>query len=160
MMRHADLANVVEAVREPMRHFVRESHVRIALLINGAGQVLAQHGFARSYEVMNVASLAAATHAASRALAELVDAPRWDHLHHAGRERQIFIAPLHTPDEELIVVTIFDSDSSLGLVQLFFQQLARTVMGLPEFRKAREAGTQAGFERDLEASLGFLSPEQ
>jgi predicted regulator of Ras-like GTPase activity (Roadblock/LC7/MglB family) len=159
MIRHAELAKVVAAVREPMRHFVRESRVRIALLINGAGQVLAQHGFARSYEVMNVASLAAATHAASRALAELVDAPRWEHLHHAGRERQLFIAPLRTPGEELIVVAIFDSDSSLGLVQLFYHQLARVVGGLPELR-APAATTQGGFEQDLEASLGFLSPEQ
>jgi hypothetical protein len=160
MMRQADLASVVDAVKAPMRHFVRESHVRIALLINGSGQVLGQHGFARSYEVMNVASLAAAIHAASRALAELTDAPRWEHLHHAGRERQLFIAPLRTPEEELIVVAIFDSDSSLGLVQLFYQQLARTVSALPEFRGPRETPTQGGFESDLEASLGFLSTEQ
>jgi len=160
MMRQGELAGAVEALREPMREFVRQSRVRIALLINGAGQVLGQHGFARSYEVMNVASLAAAIHAASRALAELTDAPRWEHLHHAGRERQLFIAPLATAEEELIVVAIFDSDSSLGLVQLFFQQLAGTVRALPAFRGERADSTQAGFERDLEAGLDFLAPEQ
>jgi predicted regulator of Ras-like GTPase activity (Roadblock/LC7/MglB family) len=159
-MRQVELARAVAALRGPMHQFVRESRVRIGLIINGAGQVLGQHGFARSYEVMNVASLAAAIHAASRALAELTDAPHWEHLHHAGRERQIFIAPLHTAVEELIVVAIFDSDSSLGLVDLFYHQLARAINGLPEFRGSREGSTQAGFERDLEASLGFLAPEQ
>jgi predicted regulator of Ras-like GTPase activity (Roadblock/LC7/MglB family) len=159
-MKPEDLTRVAEALREPMRHFVRESRVRIALVISGAGQVVAQHGFARSYEVMNVASLAAAIHAAARALAELVDAPLWEHLHHAGRERQIFMAPLRTPDEELIVVAIFDRDSSFGLVQLFHQQLARTVAGRPELRVQRAATTQGEFERNLEAGLESLAREQ
>ena len=160
MIQQAELARVVAALKEPIRNFVRESHVRIALLINGAGQVLGQHGFARSYQIMNVAALAAATHAASRVLAELADAPYWEHLHHAGRERQIFIAPLRLPAEELIVVAIFDADSSLGLVQLFFHQLAGVVSALPEFQSASEGATQAGFQWDLEASLGILSPGQ
>src|SRR5690606_37384907 len=133
-MRQEDLSRLVDALKQPMRQFVRESRVRIALLINGSGQVIGQHGFARSYEVMNVASLAAAIHAASRALAELVAAPRWEHLHHAGRERQIFMAPLPTPAGELIVVAIFDRDSSLGLVRLFYQQLHTLVTTLPEFQ--------------------------
>ena len=55
---------LIDALKEPMSGFVREGRVRICLLVNGAGQVLSQHGFTRSYEVMNVASLAAAIHAA------------------------------------------------------------------------------------------------
>jgi hypothetical protein len=66
-MRRSDLPQLVEALRVPVEAFVHESRVRIALLVNGSGQVLAQHGFTRSYHVMNVASLAAATHASSRA---------------------------------------------------------------------------------------------
>jgi len=159
MKGHAELAQAVEALKPPLRHFVRESHVRIALVINSAGQVLGQHGFARSYEVMNVASLAAAINAASHALAELTNAPYWEHLHHAGQERQIFIAPLHTAAEELIVVAIFDADSSLGLVQLFQDQFARTVRLLPEFRGVA-ATTREQFEQDLAAGLRFLSAEQ
>lgn len=159
-MRRADLPQLVAALKEPMRTFVRESRVRIALLVNGAGQVLGQHGFARAYEVMNVASLAAATHAASKALAQLTEAERWEHLHHAGAQQQLFLAPLRTPVEELIVVAIFDADSSLGLVQLFYQQFEQEVAALPIFAVTREGTTQANFERDLEAGLEFLSSEQ
>ena len=66
-VRQDDLPRVIEALKPPIEEFVRESRVRIALLINGAGQVLAQHGFTRSYEVMNVASLAAAAQRGRRA---------------------------------------------------------------------------------------------
>ena len=159
-MRSEDLQRLVEALKPPIADFVRESRVRIALLINGSGQVLAQHGFTRSYEVMNVASLAAAAHASARALAEMTEAQRWTHLHHAGAERQLFLAPVQTPVAELILVAIFDGDSSLGLVQLFFARLTASVAALPEFQQQLAETTQQNFERDLEAGLyGVMSPD-
>ncbi|MGQ0814678.1 MAG: roadblock/LC7 domain-containing protein [Gemmatimonadota bacterium] len=152
-MRTDDLAKLVEALKPPIAEFVRASRARIALLINGSGQVLAQHGFTRSYEVMNVASLAAATYASARALAELTAANRWTHLHHAGKQRQLFLAPVKTPVAELILVIIFDTETSLGIVQLFFEELRSSVAALPEFQEALAETTQANFERDLEAGL-------
>ncbi len=152
-MRNDELARLVEVLKAPIGEFVREARIRTALLINGSGQVLAQHGFTRSYEVMNVASLAAAAHAAARALAEMTDAQKWTHLHHAGKQRQLFMAPISTPFEELILVAIFDSDSSLGLVQLFFQRFSARVGGLPELRQRTFQTTQQSFERDLQAGL-------
>jgi len=149
----ADLPRLVEALKPPIADFVRESRSRIALLINGSGQVLAQHGFTRSYEVMNVASLAAAAHASAAALAELTDASRWTHLHHAGKERQLFLAPVKTPVAELILVIIFDEETSLGIVQLYFEQLTGTIAALPEFQEALAETTEQHFERDLEAGL-------
>lgn len=152
-MRIDDLPKLVEALKPPIAEFVRESRVRITLLINGSGQVLAQHGFTRSYEVMNVASLAASAHAAARGLAEMAEAPRWTHLHHAGKARQMFLAPVQTPVTELILVAIFDHDSSLGIVQLFYQQLTEAIAALPEFQEALQETTQQNFESDLEAGL-------
>lgn len=152
-MRIDDLPRLVEALKPPIADFVRESRVRMALLINGSGQVLAQHGFTRSYEVMNVASLAAAAHASARALAEMTAANRWTHLHHAGKDRQLFLAPVKTPVAELILVAIFDNETSLGIVQLFFDKLTSSIARLPEFQEHWAETTQQNFERDLEAGL-------
>jgi hypothetical protein len=102
---------------------------------------------------MNVAALAAAAHASARALAEMTDGRGWTHLHHAGRQRQLFLAPMRTPVGELILVAIFDDDSSLGLVQLFFEELANQVARLPELRRSLVHTTQQSFERDLESGL-------
>jgi predicted regulator of Ras-like GTPase activity (Roadblock/LC7/MglB family) len=158
-MRSNDLARLVASLRVPVDRFVRESRVRIVLVVNGAGQVLAQHGFTSGYEVMNVASLAAATHASSRALADLTGAGAWQHLHHSGRRRQLFLAPLHTGIGELILVAIFDEESSLGVVDLFFSTLQRDISALPEFQVVLEAVDQASFEHDLEAGLE-ITPTQ
>lgn len=152
-MRQSELPDVIAALRGPVEAFIDASRARIALLINRSGQVLAQHGFTSTYEVMNVASLAAAAHASSQALAELLSSRRWNHLHHAGSERQLFLAQLDTPLEPLIFVVIFDEQSSLGLVQLFFERLAQEVAGLPQLLTIRASADAVSFEHDLEAGL-------
>ncbi|HEX7049019.1 MAG TPA: roadblock/LC7 domain-containing protein [Longimicrobiales bacterium] len=159
-MRRGDLGPLVAALRGPVETFVREAKVRVALLVNGSGQILAQHGLTSSYEVANVASLAAAAHASARALAGLTGAERWTHLHHAGRTRQLFLAPFRTPAEELILVAIFDEDSSLGLVGVFFEQFARTVAALPEFSLRGPEVTAESFEQELEAGLRHVLPPE
>lgn len=158
-MRQAELAPLVDALRAPIRVLVREARLRIALLVSGSGQVLAQHGFARGYEVANVASLAAAAHASASALADLTGARRWTHLHHAGATRQLFLAPFQTPVDELILVAIFEDDSSLGLVQLYFDRFAQEVAGMSELR-LRVPSTPESFERDLEAGLQRVLPPE
>jgi predicted regulator of Ras-like GTPase activity (Roadblock/LC7/MglB family) len=152
-MRQQDLERVGDALREPMRRFVREARVRTAILVNRSGQVLAHHGFTRSYDVGNVAALAAATHSSAHALAELTGAGRWMHLHHAGKAKQLFLAPFGTGGEELVLVAIFDQDSTLGLVQLFFDRLVEAAREIPELGRELRSDDPAAFEQDLEAGL-------
>jgi predicted regulator of Ras-like GTPase activity (Roadblock/LC7/MglB family) len=161
-MRAEDLHVVAEALRQPMATFVRESRVRTAILINHSGQVLARHGFTRSYDVTNVAALAAAAHASAHALAHLTGAGRWVHMHHAGRETQLFLAPIVTGDSQLVLVAIFDDDSTLGLVQLFFDRLVEAILQVPELSGRVPRGDAEGFERDLEAGIERLlsGPEE
>jgi hypothetical protein len=159
-VRQNDLARIITALKPSIDDFVRESRVRIALLINTTGQVLAQHGFTRSYEIMNVASLAAAAHVSSRLLAQITQARRWTHLHHAGRERNFFLAPVKTPVTDLILVAIFDRETSLGIVQLYFDRLGKAIGALPEFQQELQQTSQLAFERDLEAGLRRVLSEQ
>jgi predicted regulator of Ras-like GTPase activity (Roadblock/LC7/MglB family) len=151
-MKQEDVERVVAGLRDPMAEFVTESRVRTAILLSYSGQVLAQHGFARRLDITNVAALAAAAHASAHALAEIIGAGKWVHLHHAGQENQLFLAPFRSGNQDLVLVAIFDRDSTLGLVQLFFDRLVDAVRELPEF-SALPAGDVAQFERDLEAGL-------
>ncbi len=159
-MRKEDLKRVAESLREPMRSFVRESRVRTAILVNRSGQILAHHGFARGFDVANVAALAAATHSSAHALAELTGAGRWMHLHHAGREHQLFLAPFGGGGGQLVLVAIFDQDSTLGLVQLFFDRLIEAVREIPELSQGLPVSDVGAFESDLEAGLDRLLSER
>lgn len=147
------LRGLVAALKEPLREFARQSRARVVLIVTGSGQVLAQHGFTAGLEVVSIASLAAAAHASSRALGDVVGAGPWTHLHHQGRRQELFLAPFRTPAEEFILVAIFDEDSSLGLVRLFCDRLAGRVAALPELQRAADPESAERFEKDLEAGL-------
>jgi hypothetical protein len=152
-VRRGDLAEFIGAVGPPVDRFVHDAGVRLVLLINASGQVLAQHGFTRALDVMGVASLGAAIHASSKVLAELLQQPRFQHLHQGRGDSQVFIGPFSTPAEELILIAVFDEDSSIGLVKLFFEKLVAEVAALPGWRVLRPTADAAAFERDLESGL-------
>ena len=152
-MRRADLAQFAGALEGPVERFAREAGVRLVLLINESGQVLAQRGFARALDVMGVAALGAGIHASSQALAVMIGEGGFRHLHQGGRAAQVFIGPFRTPAENLIAVAVFGEDSSLGLVQVFFAELAREVAELPGWSETRPTANARAFERDLVAGL-------
>ena len=155
-MRRGDLADFVGALEAPVDRFAREAGLRLVLLINESGQVLAQRGFARALDVMGVAALGAGIHASSRALAELLGQPGFGHLHQGGTQAQVFIGPFRTPAENLIVIAVFGEDSSIGLVQVFFAQFTGQVAGLPGWSEVRPTADARAFETDLEAGLENL----
>jgi predicted regulator of Ras-like GTPase activity (Roadblock/LC7/MglB family) len=152
-VRRSDLGVFVGALADPIQRFVQETGVRLVLLINASGQVLAQHGFSRSLDVMSIATLGAAIHSSSRVLAELLDQPQFAHLHQGRGANQVFIGPFATPSEEVILIAVFDENSSVGLVRLFFEALAREIAALPGWRTARPTVDATAFENDLEAGL-------
>jgi hypothetical protein len=152
-MRRADLAQFVGALAGPVDHFAREAALRLVLLINESGQVLAQRGFARALDVMGVASLGAGIHASSQALAVMLGEGAFRHLHQGGAASQVFIGPFRTPAEDLIVIAVFGDDSSIGLVQLFFAEFVAEVAALPGWSEARPTADARSFERDLQAGL-------
>lgn len=152
-MRRGDLERFVGDLEGPVRRFVEESRARSVLLINGSGQVLAQHGFTRALDVVGVASLGAGIQASSRALAQLMGQERFGHLHQGGATAQVFIGPFSTPAEELVVITVFGEDSSIGMMRLFFDAFVREVAALPGWQTVRPTADAVSFEHDLEAGL-------
>lgn len=155
-MRRTDLSEFVGALEAPVERFAREAGLRLVLLINESGQVLAQRGFARALDVMGVASLGAGIQASSQALAEMLGERGFAHLHQGGAASQVFIGPFRTPAENLIVIAVFGEDSSLGLVQVFFAEFTGEVSRLPGWSAVRPTSDARAFERDLNAGLENL----
>lgn len=147
------LRQVQDAFAGPLQDFVRESGVRLAVLINRSGQVLAQLGFEKVLDLVGVASLAAGINASSRALARQLGEERFEHLHHAGAARQLFLGHFDSAAGQLMLVAVFDERSSIGLVRLFFEQFVARLRELPELRVAQAPESSRDFEAELEMSL-------
>jgi len=144
-------------IEEPLRLFVEDSQVRLALVLTPNGQVLGQHGFSRAVDVMSACALASAIHASSNELGKLLQDKPFGGLHHAGVDRQLFLAPAETTRGTLLCLTVFDHATSLGLVQLYFEELCmRLRLAAPVARSERSPVLADTFERDLDQSLAFL----
>jgi hypothetical protein len=148
---------VVETwVEEPVKRFVADARVLLALLLHPSGQVLAQHGFTRAVDVMSACALAAAINASAGELGRQLEGRAFDGLHHAGKERQIFMAEARTPRGSFIFLTVFDHESSLGLVRLYFDEFRQALAAAaPPPPKAEPVLTE-NFERDLNRNLAVL----
>jgi hypothetical protein len=149
---------VVESwIEVPLRQFVSDAQAQLALLLHPSGQVLAQHGFARAVDVMSACALAAGIHASSAELGRQLDGRPFRGLHHEGRARQIFLAEAHSPRGPYIFLTVFGSESSLGLVRLYFDELVKSLAAAaPAVVAPTEPALAEHFERDLDRNLAVL----
>jgi len=144
-------------VEAPLRKFVEEARTVLALLLHPSGQVIAQFGFARAVDVMSACALAAAIHASSGELGKQLEGKAFRGLHHAGRERQLYLAEAATPRGSFILLTVFDQESSLGLVRLYFDEFCRNLTAAAPATARREEPVLADtFERDLNRNLAAL----
>jgi hypothetical protein len=143
-------------VEAPLATFVQEAAVRVALLMTGAGQVVAQHGFTRSLDVMSAAALGAGIVASTRELARQLGSDGFGAIAHQGARVGVFLAPFEMPSGPWIGLAVFDPNTSLGLVQLFFRRLAGELQrAAPRVTVPREVLPES-FEDELNQSLRAL----
>jgi hypothetical protein len=141
---------------EPLERFVRESGARLTLLMTPAGQVLAQFGFARAVDVMAAAALGAAVFASSGEIARLLGNADFATLHHRGQRFGVFLGGCAVPRGRLLALVVYGEDSSVGLVQLFFDDLVRELQEASPPEEQRRPVLAADFERELNDSLASL----
>lgn len=144
-------------VEPPLRQFVRDAEVTLALLLHPSGQVMAQHGFTRAMDIMAACALAAAIHVSACELGIQLEGKPFNGLHHAGRERQVFIAETETHRGPYIFVTVFDGQSSLGLVRMYFEEFrANLARAAPPLITTPQPMLDENFERELNRNLATL----
>jgi predicted regulator of Ras-like GTPase activity (Roadblock/LC7/MglB family) len=141
-------------IEEPLLRFIDDSRVRLALLLEASGRVMAQHGFTRSIDVMSACALAAAIHASAAEIGRQLDGNAFTSLHHAGQDRQIFLGELSTGRGVHILLTVFDDTTSIGLVRLYFAELTRRLAAAAPVPATPPS--LVDFESDLNRNLAKL----
>jgi hypothetical protein len=144
-------------VAAPLTEFLRESSARLALVMTSSGQVIAQHGFTRSVDVMSAAALGAGILATTTEIATMVDAPAgFGAVVHQGGAQGVWLAGFDTPRGRWIGLVVFGAESTLGLVRMFFSRFAEQVAAAaPAVVPVRDVLAE-GFERELDDSLRAL----
>jgi hypothetical protein len=143
-------------VEPPLDEFLRESSARLVLLMTSSGQVVAQHGFVRSLDVMAVAALGAGIVASTREIAKVMNLPTLGTVVHQTSEGGVLLAPFTMPDAKWIGLVAFGSETTIGLVQLFFGRMTQVLAASAPASRARAPVLAERFEEELNASLRTL----
>jgi hypothetical protein len=143
-------------VLAPLETFLAESSARLVLLMTTAGQVIAQHGFSRSFEVMTAAALGSAIVASTEELARLMGSPRFGALVHAGERQSCMLSAFGTPRGRWIGLVVFGPETSVGIVQLFFEQMVEELVGAAPREQPKAPLLAENFETELNTSLKEL----
>lgn len=143
-------------VAGPLDEFLRESSARLALIMTTTGQVVAQHGFTRALDVMSAAALGAGIVASSSELARIMSWPPFSQVAHQGSGNGHFLAHFEMPREGWIALVVYGNETSLGLVQIFFEDFVRALAAAAPPDEGPREVLAPDFERDLNASLRSL----
>ena len=143
-------------VEVPLQTFLDESSARLTLLMTSSGQVVAQHGFSRSLDVMTAAALGAGIGASTEELARLMGSPRFGALVHHGARQSCLLAGFTTPRGRWIGLVVFGPETSVGIVQLFFDEMVQQLASAAPRDQPAGSTLPENFEHELDASLKAL----
>ena len=77
-------------------------------------------------------------------------------LHYRGAASQLFLSPLKAGERLLILLAVFDEETSLGLVRVCFGDLALAAHGADADADSTATPLAADFEKDLGRNLAVL----
>ena len=154
MIRHSVMVGWADA---PVKRYVDDARLQLSVLMHPSGQVLAQHGFQRKLDVQTACALSAAINATAVQLGLLIDGAPFTDLHYAGTLRQLYLAQIPIATGTLVLLSVFDEESSLGIVQLYLDELRATLATTAPAEQLNAPPALAeDFERELNTNLAAL----
>lgn len=143
-------------VEPPLARFLAESSARLVLLTTTAGQVVAQHGFTRAVDLMAAAALGAAIIASTDELGRLTGTGPYRAIAHQGPGAGLHLGAIDLPHARWIGLASFGRETSLGVVQMFFDRMVGELRAASPWEAPPRAVLAADFERELGGSLQAL----
>ncbi|MEA3386717.1 MAG: roadblock/LC7 domain-containing protein [Thermodesulfobacteriota bacterium] len=117
--------SVLEETRVQIENTLINAGVNNVLLIDEAGNIVVACGrITDNLDTTSLAVLAAANFGATSQIAKLIGEDNFTLLFHKGKKDSIHVTRIST---DLILVTIFGDNVSLGLIRLRVAQLAKSI---------------------------------
>ncbi len=99
---------------------VSSSLAHSALLIDRSGQLIAQYGNTPDIDILSLSALTAANFGATAEIAKILGEEEFTLLFHKGKNENVYFTAI---GEHVIMVTLFDDRTSLGLIRLRINQI-------------------------------------
>ena len=110
----------IERVNRCLDKLVSSSSAHSVLLIARSGQLIAHQGDTLDIDITALSALTAANFGATAEIARLLGEEEFTLLFHKGKSQNVYFSAI---GEHVIMVTLFDDTTSLGLIRLRINQL-------------------------------------
>lgn len=148
---------VAEAwVAAPLRRLMDDARLLSGVMLYPTGRAVGQFGFSNAADVMSICALTSAINASARELGRQLDGKPFYETHHAGADRQVFMARCVAGGQEFLFVGVFDRESSLGVVEIYFAEFQKALEKLRPVAQTKGKGPSGDFEGELNRSLDAL----
>ena len=139
------------AITGSLLRFLDDTRAMCAMLVDKSGQLVTTAGSAPGLDATTFATLTAADFGANDQLARILGETDFSSLFHQGERESVFVADVA---RRLILVVIFDSRTSVGLVKLKLKPevdeltalldaaMSRSRAGMPEQEKLLHGAEQ------------------
>ncbi len=131
------------AITTSLQKFLFESNARCALLVDRSGQLVATVGEQPHFDPTAFATLTAADFSANDQLAKLIGETDFNSLFHQGEKESMYLADVA---RRVILVVLFDTRTTLGLVRLKMKETVGELTKLSEQVFSRGAGSAENTE--------------
>jgi len=128
------------AIERSLQQFLYDSNSRCALLVDRAGQLVATVGEQPRFDPTAFATLTAADFSANDQLARLIGESEFNSLFHQGEQESMYLVDIA---RRVILVILFDSRTTLGLVRLKVKQTAEELNRLFNEMFQRTRGSES-----------------
>jgi predicted regulator of Ras-like GTPase activity (Roadblock/LC7/MglB family) len=127
------------AITSALQRLLFESNARCAMLVDRSGQLVATVGEQPQFDPVSFATLTAADFSANDQLAKLIGETDFNSLFHQGDKESMYLANIA---RRVILVVLFDTRTTLGLVRLKMKETVGELTKLFEELFSRAAGAQ------------------
>jgi len=107
--------NDLEKINLCLDRMVSSSLAHSVFLIDRSGQLIAHHGNTPAVDVLSLSALTAANFGATAEIARILGEEEFTLLFHKGKTENVYFSAI---GEHVIMVTLFDDKTSLGLIRL------------------------------------------
>ncbi len=111
-------------IDEELQRLYMQTNAKVVFLVDKNGQLIASAGETHDIDTTSLASLTAGNIAATGGIARLLGEKEFTILFHEGEKDNIHISLI---GQRIILVVIFDSRSSLGLVRLRVKKVSEAL---------------------------------
>ncbi len=105
----------VRQIQEVAERLTNDARSRAVLVVDKNGQLIAAAGEARDFDTTSLSSLVAGNVAAAGGIAKLIEEEEFSGQFHEGKGTKLHISIV---GRRMILVVLFDDNSTLGLVRL------------------------------------------